>query len=326
MAEFEADFKPSHKAPSFVIPRASPLKDSSFGVSVTPLSITADGLKREISSNDKFNEISKTYARPSFKLSKPPIAQNWLRQAPLLRRPQSYDQIASEGHKRQVTFVDQSPANNALLYLGPSGPSVPVASKVQHDFSHMVQTFSQGPLREIINQDFSSIQKEPLMPRISHAMKKIMGGHIGDRSFDAFDWVPLLALLVATGLILAGLFPNGLNTLGLNGGSLVLGRKGRYENEDEGVLGQTLGHLETGVMMMSALRYEDGCAERLACRLGKMAATSEILKGPTAQVLFEGVSAVLPQRYNGFARSFQAVANHGDDSSCQKECYRCISI
>jgi hypothetical protein len=75
--------------------------------------------------------------------------------------------------------------------------------------------------------------------------------------------------LVATALILSGLFPTGLNTFGINQGQLVVGRKGRVE--DESILDQALGHLESGVMMMGALRHQDDCSLRLACRLGKLA-------------------------------------------------------
>ena len=77
------------------------------------------------------------------------------------------------------------------------------------------------------------------MMRLSHAMDKVMGGHVGDRTFDGFDWVPLIALLVASALILSGLFPTGLNTFGINNGQLVVGRKGRVE--DESILDQALG-------------------------------------------------------------------------------------
>ena len=43
-------------------------------------------------------------------------------------------------------------------------------------------------------------------------------GHIQDRTFDIFDFLPLVALLVATGLIISGLFPTGISTLGINNG------------------------------------------------------------------------------------------------------------
>ncbi len=52
-------------------------------------------------------------------------------------------------------------------------------------------------------------------------LNKLMGAHYGDRSFDVFDWLPLVAILIASGLILAGLFPNGFNSFGFTNGSIV---------------------------------------------------------------------------------------------------------
>ena len=52
-------------------------------------------------------------------------------------------------------------------------------------------------------------------------MNKLMGAHYGDRVFDIFDFLPLVALLVGSALLLGGLFPNGLTNLGLNNGNLV---------------------------------------------------------------------------------------------------------
>ena len=88
----------------------------------------------------------------------------------------------------------------------------------------------------------------------------------------------------------------------------------------------SLGHLESGVMMISALRHEDGCSQRLACKLGKMAKESDFLVGDTGDAIMGAVNSVLPERFNSFARSFKAVASEEDESSCEKECYRCISI
>ena len=53
---------------------------------------------------------------------------------------------------------------------------------------------------------------------------------MGDRTFDVFDWVPLIALIVATGLILSGLFPSGL---GITNGNIILGRNGRIDEDKE---------------------------------------------------------------------------------------------
>ena len=68
------------------------------------------------------------------------------------------------------------------------------------------------------------------------------------------------------------------------------------------------GHLESGVMMIGALRHQDDCSLRLACWLGKLAQNTEMLKGQTAQALLQGVNAILPEKYSSFARSFQSVA------------------
>jgi len=109
---------------------------------------------------------------------------------------------------------------------------------------------------------------------------KVAGGHFGDRSFDGYDWVPLIAVLLSAGLIFAGLFPNGFNNFGLNNGNIVLnnGREGRRVddlNEDyelSSSLDLALQQLEAGLLLVGGLRAEeDGCAERLACKLGGLA-------------------------------------------------------
>ena len=120
---------------------------------------------------------------------------------------------------------------------------MPVFSKLKQDLGQMMTGFTRGPLREMTQSLSQPGPREPVMMRLGHAMDKIMGGHVGDRTFDAFDWVPLIALLVATALILSGLFPSGLNTFGINQGQLVVGRKetrnGRVEYES--ILDQALG-------------------------------------------------------------------------------------
>ena len=165
---------------------------------------------------------------------------------------------------------------------------------------------------------------------------------MGDRTFDVFDWVPLIALIVATGLILSGLFPSGL---GITNGNIILGRNGRIDEDKEmSILDQTLSKffgyerriisrlfcfldsLETGVLMMSAVRTEDGCSARLACKLGQAARQSQWMKSSTAETLFEGIHTLLPERFSSFARSFKKVARDGNDESCHQECYRCIAI
>ena len=84
--------------------------------------------------------------------------------------------------------------------------------------------------------------------------------------------------------------------------------------------------LESGILMVSALRSNDGCSKRLACRMGKMAKESNFFMGGTGEALYEAVNAVLPEKFTSFARSFKDVVNEGDESSCEEECYRCIAI
>lgn len=78
--------------------------------------------------------------------------------------------------------------------------------------------------------------------------------------------------------------------------------------------------------MVSALRSDDGCSKRLACRLGKMAKESNFLMGEAGEALYEAFNVILPDKFTSFARSFRDVASDEDESSCQEECYRCISI
>ena len=79
--------------------------------------------------------------------------------------------------------------------------------------------------------------------------------------------------------------------------------------------------------MVSALRHEDGCSMRLACRLGRLAKETEFLSGDTGQSIFGAVHSILPESpFTSFARSFKEVVNDEDDSSCKQECFRCISI
>lgn len=333
----ETEFRPSSVVPSFVTSSSNRFRqasDSTFGVAVTPITVDSSGHKK--SATAPSSTISNfVQTQPRFKIQRPPTTlpkAGILYQQPFNRplpTKTALDQVLAGGHDRQVTFgqqFDDSPASNSLLLLGPSGPRMPVISRLRQDFSHMMHNFAQGPLKDVTNdlKDWKDSPREPIMSRVGYAMSKIFGGHVGDRTFDGFDWVPLIAVLVAGALILAGLFPSGLSTFGFNQGQIVVGRKSRVE--DESLLDQALGQLETGVMMMSALRYEDGCSQRLACKLGQMARTSEILKGQTMNTIFQGVSSFLPEKYSSFARSFRAVADEEDESACQKECYRCIAI
>lgn len=339
-AELQEDFRPSSVVPSFVTSSSNRFRqasDSNFGVAVTPITVDSNGHKKTSAAASTISNFVQT--KPRFKIQRPPTSLpqhqgGILYQTPFTRpvpTKTALDQLVAGGHDRQqVTFVqqfDDSPTSNSLLLLGPNGPRMPVISRLRQDLSHMMHTFAQGPLKDVTNdlQDWKESPREPIMSRVGYAMSKIFGGHVGDRTFDGFDWVPLVAVLVAGALILAGLFPSGLSTFGFNQGQIVVGRKSRVD-EDESLLDQALGQLETGVMMISALRYEDGCSQRLACKLGQMARSSELLKGQTMNAVFQGVSSFLPEKYSSFARSFRAVADEEDESACQKECYRCIAI
>ena len=162
---------------------------------------------------------------------------------PIPPRSNLPDQTASGGQAVSQEALAQaaSPATastHSLFYLGPSGPSIPVFGRLRHDFSHMMSSFMRGPFREAA-AELKESTREPMMSRVGYAISKVMGGHMGDRSFDAFDWVPLVALLVATGLILSGLFPTGLTNFGINQGQLVVGRRDS-RLEDETVLDKAL--------------------------------------------------------------------------------------
>ena len=262
-------------------------------------------------------------------ISQPPsVGSPTYVQNPFIKRPLILDQVASGGFDRQVAY-ENTPEANALLYLGPKGPSMPVIGKVNKDLNHMMSSFASGPWQEM-KASLASLPHQsrvPVMARVGHALQKIMGGHVGDRSFDVFDWVPLIAILVGSGLILAGLFPTGINTFGINQGQLVVGRNGRNDADNDSIMDQALSQLETGVMMLTSIRYEDGCSARLACKLGRLAQDSNMLdQHPAASFVLDSVSGLLPDKYSSFARAFKSVAKAEDDSACQKECYRCIAI
>ena len=79
--------------------------------------------------------------------------------------------------------------------------------------------------------------------------------------------------------------------------------------------------------MMSALRREDGCSRRMACRLGQLARSSPLWQeGSNLESLLYGLKTILPKKYKGFMTSWEAVAREQDESSCTEECYRCVAI
>ena len=68
--------------------------------------------------------------------------------------------------------------------------------------------------------------------RIGQTIDKLMGGHLLDRQIDGVDFLPFLTVLIAAGLLGAGLFGDGNlsnwnlfgNFGGLNHGNLILQR------------------------------------------------------------------------------------------------------
>ena len=71
--------------------------------------------------------------------------------------------------------------------------------------------------------------------RIGQTLNKLMGGHLLDRRIDGIDFLPFLTVLVAAGLLTAGLFGDDFTDLnlfgdfgGLNDGNLIL--KAKTEN------------------------------------------------------------------------------------------------
>ncbi len=228
--------------------------------------------------------------------------------------------------------------DKSLLYLSPSGPSVPVLSRISEDIGHMMHNILRPPLapsghpvfrhpppKPVFHPtNFISEEEEPFMSRMGFVINKLMGAHYGDRSFDIFDWIPLIAILVAGGLLVGGLFPNGISTFGLNGGNLVLnGRRREDRLHEPDSLEYALEQLESGALMVSALTREDGCSARLACRLGDLAREKF---EDRADLIIGAMDSVLPKRFANFSRSFQDVFHDSDRSSCNQECYRCISV
>ena len=104
------------------------------------------------------------------------------------------------------------------------------------------------------------------------------------------------------------------------------------------------------MLLLSALRQEDGCAERLACRLGDLAKESfqdrDLVLGEEGVTIGERVSVcrmylcsnnsllsclgavnlVMPDEYSKFSRSFEKVMRDEDRQACHKECFRCFSF
>lgn len=49
-----------------------------------------------------------------------------------------------------------------------------------------------------------------MIEHLATTLIQLMGDQYGDESFDLFDFVPLLGVMIASALLLSGLFPTGL--------------------------------------------------------------------------------------------------------------------
>ncbi|XP_071747774.1 uncharacterized protein [Lepeophtheirus salmonis] len=209
--------------------------------------------------------------------------------------------------------IQKSPIPNlSLMFLGKHGPSFPVFTSMMKDLHHAMERMVGNPL-EIFNGQPSSI-----LTTMRTFLNNFSVGSYGDNKLDIFDFIPLLAVLVASVLIFAGTFPNGVNILGLNQSTLPLGRRVDEETMFETALNQ----LESGVMMISAIRHEDSCSAKLACKLGDAAKDSF----PNKDMLLGAVNLLLGERFVKFSESFEDVLEGRDRSSCEEKCTRCMAI
>ena len=73
-------------------------------------------------------------------------------------------------------------------------------------------------------------RRRPPVTRLGQTIDKLLGGHLLDRRIDGIDFLPFLTVLVAAGLLTAGMFGDGnltnLNLFGnlggLNNGNFIL--------------------------------------------------------------------------------------------------------
>lgn len=110
------------------------------------------------------------------------------------------------------------------------------------------------------------------------------------------------------------------------GGQLAFGRSdGTARQVSEDPLDQALNQLESGVLLMSAIRNGGTCSAKLACKLGEMTRTS--FESPN--MIIDAVSFIVPtlsSKYSNFTESFSKVAKSEDMSSCSAECSQCLII
>ena len=97
-----------------------------------------------------------------------------------------------------------------------------------------------------------------------------------------------------------------------------------------GTMDEALDRFENGIMMVSAIRHDDACAERFACRLGEIAKESLDLGGGEGAALMHALDiggGAGDSAYANMTRSFKRVARGLDDlGACQRECNRCIEL
>ena len=219
------------------------------------------------------------------------------------------------------------PKDNALLLLAPSGPRIPILNRLVSDMTGMISA-PFDPTRESLSSKVGNSMYE----NGKYIMNKITSGTI-DGEMDIFDFLPIIGVLVAGSLIIAGLFPTALTSFGFNNGNFIIGRnldikKGRYETEKETMFGLTLNHLEAGMMLMNALRLQDtGCTEKLACRMSETYHRYSDNVSSNNWIL-NVADKLMPESFNdsNFFRSFRMVLENRDTSSCNKECYRCVAL
>ena len=218
--------------------------------------------------------------------------------------------------------------DNALLLLAPSGPRMPIFNRIASDMSDMMSSSFDPSLSAKVG---SSMYKNGM-----YIMNKIGSGTL-DGEMDVFDFLPIIGVIVAGALLVAGLFPTALTSFGFNNGQFVIGRKlheknGRHDTEvEESIFGITLNHLEAGMMLMNAIRLEDGgCTEKLACRMNEAfhRYSDETSSDRDARWLVNAMDLVMPKTFQDsiFSKSLRTVLENDDNSSCSRECYRCVAL
>ena len=116
----------------------------------------------------------------------------------------------------------------------------------------------------------------------------------------------------------------------------MIGRRDRKVDGSvgfSGTMSEALDRFENGIMMVSAIRHDEDCAERFACRLGEIARGSLDIGGGEWATLMNsldmggGSGGSERSAYGNMTRSFERVARGLDDSgACQRKCNRCIAL